>query len=306
MPKDGVGRQIDEEIPAAGHASSHAAQVVIAAATEADFVVAATGPTQYRLSRTYRPAWVVPTAIVGALFFGLGLLLLILVPKRNERCLATVNDGRRGVSVRLSGVLPQPTIDRIRVGLGSPLGSSAGVEAPAAIAPPPLASLPQAPPLRPGSGSAVLPSSTTGSQALSWGPQTGSGPALAAPAALAAPVEATVARVAPHASRRAAGPTIRVGHELVPVVDGVVVGRNPAAVDTVPGAHLLAIGDGGLSKTHFAIRMAGSAIEVCDLSSTNGTVIEFGTVRRQCTPGVWSTVPAGATVVAGGQRMQIV
>ncbi len=157
MPEGGVGRQIDEELAAAGIASSRAAEIVIAGATSAGFSVSAVGPTQYRMSRTYRASWVVPAAVVGVVFFGLGLLLLLLVPKRNETCLATVHEGPRGVTVRLSGVLPETAIERIRADLtrGASLQPQGLVSfAPAPSPPTPSSPTPPVPAIK---GDAGLP-----------------------------------------------------------------------------------------------------------------------------------------------------
>jgi len=294
VPKHGVGIQLDEEIPAPGIASSAAAEVVIDAATGADFAVAATGPAQYRLSRTYRPGWVVPAAIVGALFFGLGLLLLILVPKRNETCLVAVNEGHRGVSVRLSGVLPRTSVDQIRLGLG--VGSAPVTPALTnPISPRPSTIDARRSPLGP---SPSPGSARTGSTFASWGP-------VDSPTASAAPAETTVARIGPPSTRHPADPAIRIGAELIPLSDGVVVGRNPAPADVLPSARLVAIADAGLSKTHLAIRAVDCTVEICDLSSTNGTVVETVSARRACVPGVWLAVDEGSRIVAGDQRMEI-
>ena len=92
----GAGGKVDEEVLAVGVAPTVATEVVMRAASTADMVVTASGPTQYRLTRTYRAPWVVPAAIVGVFFCGLGLLLLLLVPKRSESCIVTLTEGRRG------------------------------------------------------------------------------------------------------------------------------------------------------------------------------------------------------------------
>ncbi len=87
---------------------------------------------------------------------------------------------------------------------------------------------------------------------------------------------------------------------------GVVIGRNPAALDELPGARLVAVGDPALSKSHLAIRAQGSAVEVCDLSSTNGTLVDAAGLQSPCVAGVWRSVPGGATIVAGDQRFETI
>ncbi len=270
MPAGGAGRQVDEEISGAGLASSQAAEIVITAATSGGFVVSAVGPTQYRMSRTYRPGWVVPAAIAGVVFFGLGLLLLLLVPKRNETCLATIHDGPQGVEVRLSGVLSEPAIEAIRLDLTRGVSLSPAVNAPAVAHP---------------GHSPRTPIPTRHTQGPSG------------------PVDATRTRSSPAAWGEVDNPSVKIGGEVVPIGAGVVIGRNPAGIDGLPGARLVPVGDPALSKTHLAIRAEGSAVEVCDLSSTNGTVVERSGVPRPCVARVWQPVPSGATIVAGEQRI---
>ena len=283
----GAGSQIDDELLAFGLTPSRAAEVVIAAATDAGLVVTATGPTQYRLSRTYRPGWVVPAAMVGAIFLGLGLLLLLLVPKRSESCTVMLNESRRGVTVKLSGLLPAFVVDQIRVALS-------GHAAPTPTPHGPVAAPPPAPVTQVHRPSPWAPISSPPAPTVSAG------------------VEATVARGSwPPAQEGVVGPAtmaplIRLGDRMWSLSSGIVVGRNPAPIDQLPGAQLVSVGDAGLSKTHLAIRLSGSTIEVCDLSSTNGTAIEVNQRRQACSPETWIAVGRGVTIVAGDQRLEVV
>ena len=300
----GAGRQIDEEVLASGLTSSRTTEVVIAAAAIGGLSVTATGPTQYRLSRMYRPGWVVPTAMVGALFFGLGLLLLLIVPKRIESCTVTMSESRRGVIVKLSGVLPEYVTDQIRVGLVGQATSTPASPATIAAAPPASASPvdPQSPAV-----SRVPPSVSIPPMPSSWAPTSfPDGPISERE------VEATVARGSlPPAwvgvgALALAAPSIRLGDRAWSLSSGIVVGRNPSPIDQLLGAQLVSVGDAGLSKTHLAIRLSGSTIEVCDLSSTNGTAIEVNQQRHACSPETWIAIGHGAAIVAGDQRLEVI
>lgn len=112
-------------------------------------------------------------------------------------------------------------------------------------------------------------------------------------------------RSAPSTWGEVRNPSVRIGGEGVLIGAGVVIGRNPASVDDLPAARRVAVGDPGLSKTHLAIRAQGSAVEVCDLSSTNGTAVEVSGSAQSCVAGVWQAVPTGATIVAGNQRIEV-
>jgi hypothetical protein len=302
MPAGGVGRQIDEEISAALLTSSQVAEVVIAAATKSGLSVTAVGPTQYRMTRSYRAAWVLPAAIVGVVLFGLGLLLLLVVPKRTEECLATMNDGPRGVTVRLSGVLAEAAVAQIRLDLSRVASPSVPGGAPPSrpvAAPSPFvggAAPRRSPaPLSDAKRLGALPTIHA-----SWTP-------IPAPEPIAplGSVEATMIRSSPLLPSGGHNPFVRIGGQVVPVGAGVVIGRDPAPVDDLPTARPVAVGDPGLSKTHLAIRAQGSTVEVCDLSSTNGTVVEASGSAKSCVAGVWRSVPTGATILAGDQRIDV-
>lgn len=69
--------------------------------------------------------------------------------------------------------------------------------------------------------------------------------------------------------------------------DVVLVGRRPAADPRHPGAQLVSIDDGTVSKTHARLELRGDVWYVTDLDSTNGIV--FATVlgtEVEATPGV--------------------
>ena len=104
-------------------------------------------------------------------------------------------------------------------------------------------------------------------------------------------------------------PAVFVAGRLEPVGSGLVIGRNPASPTQLSAARAVAITDGELSKTHLAIRWSGQHVEVCDLSSTNGTVIAGIGVgagsERRCDPGTWIPVPTGAHIRAGTQNIEL-
>lgn len=306
----GQGTSIAEDIDASGIVGSDAAEVVLTAATSAGLVVTATGPGQYQLTRSYRAGWVVPAAIVGVLFFGLGILLLFLVPKRTEICAVAINEHRRGVTVRLSGVAPAAFVDRVRrdlVAAGSVVGSTSAPPPPAplapAVSPPPPSSTPDPPDGR----EMMMPRPAPTSGAIAPMP---SGTVSATPSPPEPETHMTVLRgqVSDHRAGRivsetADSPAVVIAGRVEPIGAGLVIGRNPSPPAQLAVARAVSIADGELSKTHLAIRWNGQHVEVCDLSSTNGTVVAGVGSERRCEPGTWNAVPVGAHIRAGTQTI---
>ena len=81
-----------------------------------------------------------------------------------------------------------------------------------------------------------------------------------------------------------------------------VLGRNPAAVDRVPNAALVAIADPAksVSKTHALIEVDGDALWVTDLDSTNGTAVDGAPLVA----GTRSKVADGSVVTLGDFAMR--
>ena len=70
------------------------------------------------------------------------------------------------------------------------------------------------------------------------------------------------------------------------VADIVLVGRRPARSTAYPGAQLVEVDDGTVSKTHLRLERDGEAWSVTDLHSTNGTIlIASDGAEREITPG---------------------
>lgn len=313
------GIQVDERITPQDLTAARASETLVELATASGYSVTATGPGRYQFSRSYRASWVMPCVIIGALFLGLGLLLL-LVPKRTETCMAVVSEDRRGVSVHLSGSLRPDTLNRMRVSCGAVsaaapeggstrsavVGQSATIAgSPGAVSYPDL--LPHHVSPRSAQVSAVRPApailpqpGASGDQLVSYIPPGGG-------------TESTVLRSSVVARRlsvpdapREAGPAVHLAQQAVPVAEGIVVGRNPAQSDRFPGARKFRLDDQSLSKTHAAFRLNGGLVEVCDLASTNGTRVESDNGRvTPCVAGEWMAVPPGAVVLFGDQRASV-
>jgi FHA domain. len=87
------------------------------------------------------------------------------------------------------------------------------------------------------------------------------------------------------------------------VVDGVVLlGRNPVAPASIPGAELVAVNDPAktVSKTHAVFEAVDGGLRVTDLHSTNGVAIAAPDgAEHDLAPGQASDVAAGSTVYLG-------
>jgi uncharacterized integral membrane protein len=98
-------------------------QAVIAATAGAtDYTVSAPGPGSIVLTRQYRPTWTIVVAIVGFLFFLIGLLALLV--KNTEALTLTLTPEEVGTRVTMSGVATPEMVTR----LAAALGGTAGLE----------------------------------------------------------------------------------------------------------------------------------------------------------------------------------
>ncbi|WP_417509074.1 FHA domain-containing protein [Microbacterium sp.] len=100
---------------------------------------------------------------------------------------------------------------------------------------------------------------------------------------------------APEPAAPAPEPTVRLAldsGDAYVLAEPMIFGRNPDETGTFGAAQRVAVSDDtrSVSKTHFAIRLSASGIEVEDLGSTNGTFILRAGVETQ--------VPSGAALIA--------
>ncbi|HWU47975.1 MAG TPA: FHA domain-containing protein, partial [Humibacter sp.] len=96
---------------------------------------------------------------------------------------------------------------------------------------------------------------------------------------------------------------------IVIVVDGVVLlGRNPVAPDSLPGAELVVVNDPAktVSKTHAAFEPVEGGLRVTDLHSTNGvTVTSADGTEHETAPGIPTPVAPGSTVYLGRYAVRV-
>jgi len=92
-----------------------------------------------------------------------------------------------------------------------------------------------------------------------------------------------------------------------PLTGTLVLGRDPAPVAEYPGAELVAVDDPGrsVSKTHAALIARDGLVLVCDLHSTNGTVVTTGHRQLRLEPDREAPVPAGSSVELGSYLIRI-
>jgi len=96
-------------------------QAVIAATAGAtDYTVSAPGPGSIVLTRQYRPTWTIVVAIVGFVFFLVGLLALLV--KNTEALTLTLTPEEGGTRVMMSGVATPEMVTRLSAALGSTAG----------------------------------------------------------------------------------------------------------------------------------------------------------------------------------------
>jgi len=270
-----------------------AAEAFVQLCSSAGFTVVALGPAQFRAARARRPQWATITAILTAVFCGLGLLLLLV--KRTESADAVIVEDRTGIQMRITGALPPELMAQIRSvvgrhnnttyvaqGAGGAGGAGGAVSgwapshvSPKVVPPPPPVAMP---------------------------------PPVAAPPRRATepdPLGATVLRsslVVP--GQQAASLILPDGTRIV-VGAGVVIGRAPVAEAALMNATLVALGDASLSKTHLSVSPAPDGVWVVDHHSTNGTRVTSGASNVQCVPGERTSVAVGSVVVAGELRLTV-
>lgn len=83
------------------------------------------------------------------------------------------------------------------------------------------------------------------------------------------------------------------------VREQVLLGRAPQPSTEHPRAELVVIDDPSLSKSHAVLRLVDGTLQVLDLDSANGTVLVVDDVDHPCAPGLWMTIPDGATLELG-------
>lgn len=105
--------------------------------------------------------------------------------------------------------------------------------------------------------------------------------------------------------RRTAWSLIPPSGAPVPLrTDTVLVGRKPLADPAYPGAQLVSVDDGTVSKTHAILRLQGDRWFVTDLNSTNGVLFAtFMGTEVEATPGV--EIEAGERFFLGDAEVKL-
>ena len=87
----------------------------------------------------------------------------------------------------------------------------------------------------------------------------------------------------------------------------MLVGRDPAHVESFPDAALLPVLDSGktVSKTHALLQPSPEGVRVRDLHSTNGIAIDTAAGRALVPPGGDAVAPSGATIMLGSFAIRI-
>jgi hypothetical protein len=101
-------------VPEPPHAVSQA--VIAATGGVPDYVVSAPGPGSIVLTRQYRPTWTIVVAVIGFLFFLIGLLALLV--KNTEALTLTLSEADGGTTVTITGVATPEMLTRVNVALG--------------------------------------------------------------------------------------------------------------------------------------------------------------------------------------------
>ncbi len=92
-----------------------------------------------------------------------------------------------------------------------------------------------------------------------------------------------------------------------PVGSALVLGRDPVAPPSHPGARPVAVLDPAksVSKTHALLVATAEGVEVRDLHSTNGVSVTRGGVRDELAPGAGASVTAGDRVGLGLLELEV-
>src|SRR4051812_25713841 len=92
-------------------------RLVSAAAGTPGYSVSAAGPNSLVFVRKYWPTWVIVVAVIGTLFFLIGLLALLI--RETETLTITLKDVQGGTQVAISGVASPDMINRVRAAVAS-------------------------------------------------------------------------------------------------------------------------------------------------------------------------------------------
>ncbi len=278
-----------------GRGVGAASEEVVRIAERRGYGVGASGPGTFRLVKSSRPKWAIAAAAISAPLLGLGLLFLLI--RRTQSTVVTVFEDRTGTKARIVGDLDPGIVEYL--------------QAPTQARPPsaPRLSGPAQPPDR---ASDLLANKT-----VEIPPGTEPPESLGIPdAAAVGQVPATITQSGPPdgPDLDLAETMVRPGRPntndrppavLLPdgrVIDlglGIVVGRSPDPGGTDGDRQVIQLHDPTLSKTHLSICPDGTAVVVTDLHSTNGTRMRVGGTSVVCRPGVQSSVPPGAEILAG-------
>lgn len=267
-----------ESVDVAGRSAVEVGEVLQSVlAEDGGHQFAMSGPTSFRLVRTYRPTWATVAGITTFLVCGLGLLFLFV--KRTETCVLTVVDGPTGATLTLSGTIEPDRLAALRDALTGP-GERRAED-------------PRAQHLEPAEP----------------------GPISAPPSLARAPqgelADVTVARpgaIAERPPRERPGMTVRLEDgTMVPLGAVTLLGRNPAPQEGGVVPTLIPLLDGAITKTHLALRMRDGILEAEDLHSTNGTrLIAPGAAERRLVAGRPEPVVPGTRLLLGDCSIEVV
>ncbi len=299
-----------------GHGVGDVATFVVKAAQERGYSVAATGPGQFRMVRQERPVWAVVAAILGFPFLGLGLLFLLV--KKVDSGSVAVFDGRDGTKVRFVGAIDEDIVDallrvsdsgsRVREPLPPPPGSQRDVVGGARRASQPPAPSPDPDSAQDRHRAVGVPSARLVPPPAEPPTVIDASPLMRSDRLGSATDPSTDETVARPKQRRGSDESVAVvlpDGRSEPLGTGVVIGRDPEPPHGKQGLSPVAYQDASLSKTHMMVEPKGSRIEVTDLHSTNGTCIVDSGTETPCAPGVSTTLPEGAEILAGDVTVRI-
>lgn len=87
----------------------------------------------------------------------------------------------------------------------------------------------------------------------------------------------------------------------------VVLGRNPVAPSSHPGARCIAVVDESmrLSKSHVVVSAQDGDVAVFDIGATNGIHLELDGAKARLTAQQSHVLPAGALLHFGGRTLRV-